>query len=350
MSGDLARKPRSAPDKPLTGIREVARLAGVSLGTVSHVINHPDRVSTNTRRQVEAVIARLGFVPNRSATDLRRGRSRIIGLVLPDFTNPFFSGVARGAIDYAAEQGYGAVMCNSDTDTAKEAANLEMIQELQTAGVLLTPVGQLPARLERLNVRDTKVVLIDRTVDAADYCSVSVDNVAGGETAVRHLLDRGAQRLMLVNGPSWIRQCADRRKGARRAMRKAGHRADQLTEAVTSAMTVADGVQVGERLLSGDGLPDGIFCTNDLLAIGVTRAFRMARVHVPDDVAVIGYDDIDRADDVPIPLSSIRQPMYQLGYKAAELLLAEIADGPNHRHQQILFDPLLVPRASTAAG
>jgi len=348
MTSVPARRGRLPAAKPLSGIREVAQLAGVSLGTVSNVVNHPERVSVQTRQQVAAAIQRLGFVPNRSATDLRRGQSRMIGLVLPDITNPFFAELAHGAIDCATEHGYGAVMCNTDSDSAKESANLEMIEELQAAGVLLTPVGALPTGLDRLVVRNIRGVLVDRTIDASQGCSVSVDNVAGGEIAISHLIDRGAHQLMLVNGPASFRQCADRRKGARRALRKAGLDASSLTEIVAPAMTVPDGVDAGNRMLATGRLPDAVFCTNDLLAIGVQRAFRQAGVAVPKDVAVVGYDDIDRAGDVPIPLTSIRQPMYQLGHKAAELLLAEITAVAGHQHQRVLFDPVLVPRASTA--
>ncbi len=131
-------------------------------------------------------------------------------------------------------------------------------------------------------------------------------------------------------------------------MRKAGYDANLLTEIVAPAMTVPDGVDAGNRMLAAGLLPEAVFCTNDLLAIGVQRAFRQAGVVVPQDVAVVGYDDIDRAGDVPIPLTSIRQPMYKLGHKAAELLIAELTAGAEHEHQRVLFDPVLVPRASTA--
>lgn len=343
---------RSTAPKQLTGIREVARLAGVSVGTVSNVVNHPDRVSAETRAHVEAVVARLDFVPNRGAADLRRGRSRMIGLVLPDITNPFFADVARGAVDVAAERGYVAVLCNSDVNASKEEANLDLLEEQRVAGVLITPVGRLTDRLARLRSRQTGVVLVDRSAKAAEYCSVSVDDVFGGELAAGRLLasagPTGSPALALVNGPASIRQCADRRRGAKRAMTKAGLPESLLIEITRRVMTVAEGVLAGEALLALPEIPKQVFCTNDLLAIGVLRALRKAGVSVPVDVAVIGYDDIERASDLPIPLTSVSQPQYQLGAKAINLLLAEIETNGTHRHEQVVFQPSLVERSTTS--
>lgn len=347
---------RSGRSRSLTGIREVARLAGVSLGTVSNVVNRPDKVSEQTRRHVQAVIERLDFVPNRGAADLRRGRSRMLGLVVPDITNPFFAEVSRGAVDAAARYGYVAVLCNSDIDPQKEDASLELLEEQRVAGVLITPVSRISARLERLRARRSGIVLVDRAARATEFCSVSVDDVAGGEIATAHLLRPGAapdgvtREIVLVNGPTSMRQCADRRKGARRAATRAGLTESSFTELTMAAMTVADGVAASERILAATHLPTGIFCANDLLAIGVQRRLSAAGVRVPEQIQVVGYDDIERASDIPIPLTSVAQPNYDLGHRATELLVAEIEQGEQHRHERVVFQPTLVPRQSTAAG
>jgi LacI family transcriptional regulator len=333
--------------RPLTGIREVARLAGVSQGTVSHVINHPERVAPETRQLVETVIERLGFVPNRGAADLRRGHSRMIGLILPDITNPFFAEVARGAVAAAAERGYVAVLCTSDFDATKEENSLELLEEQRVAGVLVIPAGQVPQRLARLRARDIGVVLVDRAAKSDEYCSVSVNDVAGGEIATTHLLESWpTQHIALVNGPSSIRQCSDRRRGCRKAIRAAGLPPEALTEVVMPAMTVAEGVQAGQAIIDSGRLPDAAFCTNDLLAIGVLRAFAAAGITVPGQVRVVGYDDLDRGHDLPIPLTSIRQPNYQLGHRGSELVIAEI-ETPDHHHERLVFDPELVKRATS---
>lgn len=345
-----ARRPRT---RELTGIREVARLAGVSLGTVSNVINHPDKVSEGTRLHVLAVIGRLDFVPNRGAADLRRGRSRMLGLVVPDITNPFFAEVSRGAVDAAAESGYVAVLCNSDVDPDKEDASLELLEEQRVAGVLITPVARLSPRLERLRARHSGIVLVDRSAKATEYCSVSVDDVAGGDIATTHLLrpeataTRTGRRIVLVNGPVSTRQCADRRKGARRAVARAGLAATEFVEISVPAMTVADGMTACAEILAKGPRPTGVLCANDLLAIGVLRVLTAGGIRVPDDIQVIGYDDIERARDLPIPLTSISQPNYDLGHRAAELLVDEIEQGARHRHERVVFQPTLVARQST---
>lgn len=339
--------PKRSDSRPPTGIREVAQLADVSIGTVSNVINRPDLVAERTRERVQSAIDRLNFVPNRGAADLRSGRSRMIGLVVPDITNPFFAEVARGAVDAAGESNVAVVLCNSDQDPAKEDRYLDVLEEHRVAGVVINPVAALPARLAGLRGRGSKVVCIDRSVKTDDYCSVAVDDVKGGQTATEHLLGLGARQLALVNGPTSLRPCADRRRGARRAVKKAGLAADAMTEVNLTTMTINAGVEAGEHLLKRQSFPDAIFCTNDLLAIGVMRALTRAGLSVPGDIAVAGYDDIDLAADATIPLTSVGQPKYGLGHKAAQLVLDEITADDEHRHERVTFDPQLTVRASS---
>jgi LacI family transcriptional regulator len=170
--------------------------------------------------------------------------------------------------------------------------------------------------------------------------------VAGGDLAVTHLLAGGATKIAFVTGPPAIRQCADRRRGARRALRNAGLPARAIEDVVVPEMNANGGRLAAEKLLAGE-LPDAVFCANDLLALGVLRAFLQAGVRVPEDVALIGYDDIEFSSAAAVPLSSISQPTYQLGKIAAELLLDECDDPSGHAHQQIMFQPDLVVRESS---
>lgn len=341
------RQEERREQRPLTGIREVARLAGVSVGTVSNVLNRPHMVAEETRLRVQAAIDRLGFVPNRGAADLRSGRSRMVGLIVPDITNPFFAEVARGAVDAANESEYVVVLCNSDDGRAMQGRYIDVLEEHRVAGVLINPVGKLPEQLARLRDRGSAVVCVDRTARASAYCSVWVDDAKGGEIATQHVIDRGARSIALVNGPTALRACADRRRGARRAVAGAGLPASALTEIVFDPMTVQAGVEAAKQLLKQRTLPDAIVCTNDLLAIGVSQRLTEAGVRIPGDVAVTGYDDIDLAAEAAIPLTSVRQPKYGLGYRATQLLLKEITEGNGHRHQRIAFAPELTIRAST---
>jgi LacI family transcriptional regulator len=310
-------------------------------------MNNPDRVAEATRLRVQAVIDRLDFVPNRPAADLRSGRSRMVALVVPDIANPFFAEVARGAVAAAAEQGYVVVLCSSDGDPAKEDGYLELLDEQRVAGVLINPVGNAPGRLSRMRDHGTSVVFVDRAARASEFCSVAVDDVRGGELAAELLLRRGARELVLINGPLALRQCADRRKGARRGIERLGLPSSTLVEFRTLSMTIQPGVEAAERMLKEIPHPRSVFCTNDLLAIGVTRWLAKAGVSVPEQVEVVGYDDIEIAAEAPIPLTSIRQPKYELGRTAAELLVRDIEEGPAHRHQRVVFQPHLVERDST---
>ncbi|GAA4615176.1 LacI family DNA-binding transcriptional regulator [Actinoallomurus liliacearum] len=327
------------------GIKEVAQRAGVSPGTVSNVLNRPERVAATTRARVQQAIRELGFVRNGSAATLRAGQSRAIGLVVLDVGNPFFVEVARGVEDVVSDRDHAVILCNSGESPGREARNLRVLAEQRVRGVLITPADEDLSLLEDLRERGVAVVLVDHPA-TGDVCSVSVDDVAGGDLAVTHLLDRGAERLAYVTGPLGIRQCTERRKGARRALRTAGRPARALEDVVVPEMNASGGRLAAEKLLAG-GLPDAIFCANDLLALGVLRALSQAGVRVPDDVALIGYDDIEFSSAAAVPLSSIRQPTYQLGKIATELLLEECDDPRGHAHQQIMFQPELVVRESS---
>jgi LacI family transcriptional regulator len=334
------------------GMKDVASLAGVAVGTVSNVLNHPDLVRPLTRARVEAAMEQLGFIPNGSARQLRAGRSRCLGLVVLDVTNPFFTEVARGVEDYAQAAGYAVILCNSDEADDKERRYLRVLEEQRVRGILITPVHGRAPELRRIRERGTPVVLLDRP-GSAGQCSVAVDDRRGGEIAVSHLLGLGHRRIALVNGPVAIRQCADRRRGALRAVERAGlDPAAVLTEVTVPAMNARAGAAAADELLGlGRGpRPTAVFGTNDMLALGLLRRLGQAGVTVPGDLAVVGYDDIEFAADAAVPLTSVRQPKYQLGRAAAELLLDE-ADRPGqHEHRRIVFKPELVARVSSGAA
>ena len=328
------------------GIKEVARFAGVSPGTVSNVLNRPERVAPDTRVRVEQAIQELGFVRNGSASTLRAGQGRTVGLMVLDLGNPFFTDMARGVEDVVSERGYAVILCSSSASPAREERNLRMLAEQRVRGVLVTPVDDDAGRLDRLRDRGIATVMLDHTATRANQCSVAVDDVAGGELAVAHLLARGGRDIAYVTGPLSIRQCADRRSGAHRAMRAAGA-GTQPRDVIVATMTPRAGVEAAERLLAEDSLPDAIFCANDLLAMGVLRVLLQNGVDVPGDVALIGYDDIEFTGAAAVPLSSVRQPTYQLGRIATELLLNECDNPIGHAHQQVMFQPELIVREST---
>lgn len=199
-------------------IRDVAHRAGVSLGTVSNVLNRPDAVARSTRSRVLAAIAELGFVPNDAARQLRRGRSRTLGLVVLDVANPFFTDVAKGVESTAGAASMAVIFCDSDGDPGRESAYLDLLEEQRVRGVLITPVDDTFQRLLQLRDRGVLVVLLDRKYPETRMCSVSVDDRLGGELAARHLVENGHRRIAFVGGPHQLEQVRDRYLGALRAL------------------------------------------------------------------------------------------------------------------------------------
>lgn len=339
---------RPAAGSRIPSIKDVAAAARVSVGTVSNVMNRPELVSQSTRDRVERTMADLGFVRNESARQLRAGTSRTLAYVMLDASNPFFTDVARGIEEAADAMDLSLFLCNSDSRSARENSHLARLQQQRVQGILITPIDSESGVLDEIARRGTPVVVVDRTRQEADLCSVSVDDSRGGRLAVEHLVELGHTRIAFVGGPLSIGQVRDRIDGARTAWAAAGRGPDALTHIPTEALTVADGAAAGSRLVRGAARrrPTAVVCANDLLALGVLRTALTAGLRVPDDLAIVGYDDIDFAAAAAIPLTSVRQPRLELGRTAARLVIDE-ATNVHHEHQQVVFEPDLVARAST---
>lgn len=331
-----------------TSIKEVALRAGVSVGTVSNVLNRPDIVASPTRQRVLAAIEELGFVRNEAARHLRAGRSRTIGIIVLDVANPFFTDVARGVEDGAEPHDVMVVLCNSGQSAVRERRHLDQLEQQRVMGLLITPVADDSPRLERLRANGIPVVLLDR-VARRNQCSVAVNDELGGRLAVSHLIERGHERIAFVGGPRSLTQVAERLAGAGSALKAASLPSENMTVVETAALTVAEGRRAGGVLaaMPSASRPTAAFCANDLLALGVLQHMIGEGLRVPQDLALIGYDDIEFAAAAAVPLSSIRQPSELLGRTAVELLLEEVERGEQHSHRQIFFEPELVEREST---
>lgn len=328
-------------------IRDVAQRAGVSVGTVSNVLNNPSKVSAASVRRVQAAIDDLGYIRNDAARQLRAGRSTTVGLVVLDVRNPFFTDVARGAEDEAAIHGLSVILGNSDENSEREAGYLDLFEEQRVHGVLISPYGEVGPRLARLRSRGIPAVLVDRISGDGTFSSVSVDDVAGGRLAARHLLETGRRRLAFAGGPFDIRQISDRYAGARAAVESQQGATLEVIE--LTALSVLEGRRAGESILSRPipQRPDAVFAANDLVATGLLQALVMqGSIRVPDDLSLIGFDDIDFASAAVVPLSSVRQPSQLIGRTAVQLLREEAAE-PGLAPRQVVFQPELVVRTST---
>lgn len=332
-------------------VRDVAKAAGVSVGTVSNVLNTPDKVADKTVQKVQAAIDKLGFVRNDAARQLRAGKSRSIGLVVLDVRNPFFTDLARGAEDAARDVNMSVLLANSDEIAERELAMLGLFEEQRVHGVLVTPVSDDLEPFKKARDRGTPIVLVDRKSRDKNFSSVSVDDVAGGYLAIKHLISLGRKKILFAGGPIGIQQVSDRLKGAQKAI---AEHADVSLEVVScKSLTVFEGRAVGEVIVerAKSKRPDAVFAANDLVAIGIMQVcLNQPGFSIPKDLSLIGYDDIAFASTAIVALTSIRQPTQEMGAKAVELLMDIAQDGdakPRVRH--IEFQPELVVRDSTVA-
>ncbi len=337
-------------DEPVAreaSVKDVAAAAGVSLGTVSNVLNRPDRVKPATRERVERAMAELDFVRNESARQLRAGTSRTLGYVMLDATNPFFTDVAQG-IELAAEAAdLSLFLCNSNNRESREDAHVARLLQQRVQGILITPVNPHSPALTAAALQHLPVVLVDRRRADDSFCSVSVDDILGGWLAVMHLVERGHRRVAVIGGAMNIGQVRERIEGARKAWAESGLPPEDLVVLETEDLSIREGLAAGERLAGIPRRPTAAFCANDMLALGLLQRLTGLGMKVPDDLAIIGFDDIDFAGAAAVPLSSVRQPRLELGKTAAQLLIEETADR-GHDHRQVVFNPEVVARASTA--
>ncbi len=324
-------------------IRDVARLAGVSVGTVSHVINGSRAVREDTRQRVERAIAVLGYRPNRLARALVRQRTGMIGMIIPDVTNPFFAELLRGAEDALVEFGYEVIFGNSDNQPAKEQAYLNAFRERRVDAVILTPVANAESAMLQALAREVPLILVDRLLPDWEGDYVVCDNRAGMWLAVEHLVKLGHQRIALVNGNPLLSTGHERRAGFLEAM--AAHGLEPF--AVSDGMfTLESGYAQAMTLLQQRERPTAICAGNDLIALGVLAAARACGQSVPADLSLTGFDDIAYAELTSPGLTTIRQPTREIGAEAARAAIRRISgESPVCR---IVMPVELVVRRSTA--
>ena len=327
-----------------TSLRDIAKHAGVSVGTASNVLNRPGLVAPGTVKRVQQVIEEFGYIPNGYVKQMSAVHSRTLGLVVPNVSNPFFAEVARGVEDAAAKKNYAVFICNTGESHEREERFMGVLIEQLVKGVLITPTSMKPGHIKTLKERGIFVTLIDASSKSASECSVTVNDVRGAEIAIEHLVNLGHTHVAWVCGPDTIPQAADRSKGVATAAKL--HNL-QVVSIRTPRMNFKCGEDAAQKILAMNSLPTAIFCGNDLLALGAMRTLLAAGIRIPDDVSLIGYDDIDFAPSAAVPLSSVAQPAYQLGFTATELLLSECEGIAVHAHQEVRFQPELVARAST---
>jgi LacI family transcriptional regulator len=322
----------------------VAREAGVSLMTVSRVINDKEGVSHATRERVQAVIAQLGYHPSDIARGLVTKHTGTLGLVMPDVANPFFSEVARGAEHVAYDKGYNVFLCNTEEDTRRELDVLQSLEEKRVDGVVVCSSRLDDDKLEEAVASYPAAVLVNRRLASGNVGIVMIDDVVGGQMATQHLLQTGHRTIGFLGGPPASQSGHWRAEGYRAALAAAGvpHNPDWMRHCLPM---VEGGRETARELLTDHPELTALFCHNDLVAIGALQACVDLRRAVPGDVAIVGFDDTLLAALVSPPLTTCRVPRYELGSAAMRLLLEKIGGSAEER-KEIVLQPEIVVRDS----
>lgn len=327
-------------------MKDVARLAGVSTSTVSHVINKDRFVSDPVREKVDAAIKSLNYAPSALARSLKLNQTRTIGMLITASTNPFYSELVRGVERSCFERGYSLVLCNTEGDEQRMNRNLETLLQKRVDGLLLlcTETHQpSPDIIHRYPVIPT--VMMDWAPFNGDSDLIQDNSLLGGDIATQHLIDKGYQRIACITGPLDKNPARLRLEGYRAAMQRANLPVYDGFE-ITGDFEFAGGYQAMRTLLTQSVRPDAVFAGNDAMAVGAYQALHQAGLSVPQDVAVVGYDDIELAKYMTPPLTTIHQPKDELGELAIDVLIHRMAE-PSLQQQRLQLTPELVMRGST---
>lgn len=331
----------------MTTIREVAHRAGVSYATVSHVINNTRFVSEETRARVQSAMSELNYRPNAVARSLRSGRTNTIGMILPDSSNPYFAEIGRVIEEEAFRSGYSIILCNMELDPAKENLYINVLMNRQVDGLIFCATGDQMPMLDELESQDIPAVFIDRDLPGVEVDTVIVDNDQGGCIATQHLLDLGHRRIACITGPaSPITPSGRRVNGYEAALIEAGIPVDH------DLIRLGDyhprsGMEITEALLRLPDPPTAIFACNDLMALGAIRAANKLGLRVPEDISIIGYDNIDLTNFINPPLTTVSQEQETVGLWAVQALVRRITD-KSLPTQKAIIPTRLVVRESTA--
>lgn len=330
-------------------LKDIARLAGVSIATVSMILNSKDQnISNSTRENVLRIARESNYIPNAMARSLIIGQTKIIGLIVPEISNPFFPELARGVEDKANEAGYNVILCNSEDNPAKEEKYLEMLAEKMVDGIIFVHTANRNGGLEKYIRQDVPVILIDRDMDIDNVKGkVLVNNYHGAYMGVKHLLEKGYKKIAFITGSLKSNITIDRLQGYKTALSEYGISIDEKY-VMLGQYKSEWGIHATKQLLVEGINFDAIFCGNDLIAMGAIKTLISNGLKVPDDVGIVGFDDIWMASMIIPELTTVKQPNYEMGYKASEMLI-NIIDNPETPIQRktVFLETELIIRHST---
>ncbi|MDM4764940.1 LacI family DNA-binding transcriptional regulator [Pelomonas sp. SE-A7] len=331
----------------MSTIKDVAALAGVSFTTVSHVLNETRPVSADARRRVLAAVEEIGYLPSAVARSLRKSETKIVGVLIPNVVNPFFAELVCGVEDCCRSAGYSVFLCNSDNDPRRQQQYMRTLLEKRVDGLLLSSAGDAAALARIFKLATVPAVTVDRLVPGANADRVSVHNQEGAYQAVRHLLDLGHRRIGCVSGPGEFEVARERVEGWRRALAERGiePEADWLIE---SDFSNTGGYEAARQLLRGSAALTAIFASNDMMAIGALRAAAESGLKLPEQMSVVGFDDVELSAFVYPALTTVGVSIKELGREAGKVLIDRI-ENPGAPLKDVLLTPRLVVRESSSA-
>jgi LacI family transcriptional regulator len=329
-------------------IREVANLAGVAPITASRVINDSGYASEDVRKRVKQAAEQLNYVPNFLAKSLKSKRTQTLALVITDITNPFWTTVARGVEDAASKKGYNVIFCNTDESANKQSGYLKTLIQKQVDGILLVPAQSEDNPIEFLRQQNVQVVMLDRKLPNVQVDVVRCDSQGGAYQLVKLLIRLGHRRIAFLSGPIGVSSAEDRMAGYNLALREAGLEINgQLV--FSGEYSVDSGYQRTKRLLSMSPRPTAMFASNNFIAIGALKALRDEHVVVPDEMSVVGFDDLPLSIVVDPFLTVADQPAYEMGRLATQRLLEHLDGEVVDKVQEILLPVSIIERKSTKA-
>ncbi len=332
----------------MPNIRDVARRAGVAPITVSRVINNTGYVSEKTRQQVEKAIAELKYVPNALASGLRFNKTNVIALVLSDITNPFWTTVARGVEDASSEENYSVILCNTDEDAAKQDKYVQLLLRRQVDGFLLVPASDTIDTIRFIQHQPVSLVILDRQMSGILADIVRADSEGGAYELTRYLIELGHRRIAILSGPETTSTSTQRVAGYKRALLDAHLQVD--SELISFGEFYQDsGYERTMKLLALSQRSTAMFAGNNFIAIGMMKALYESGLRIPEDMSVVGFDDLPPGLLVRPFLTVAAQPAYEMGYRATKLLLERIANSDKPSYQEIVLPTQLVIRQSCRA-
>lgn len=327
-------------------IKKIAKKAGVSVGTVSKVLNYDKTVSEINKRKVIRIIKELNYRPNRIARSLSKGKTKNVGFIIPDITNPFFPELVRGASDLLISNGYYIFLCSSDNDSNKEDFYINDLVSMWIDGIIIAPSDTENRDIGIFNKIISPFVVVDREIKELNKDLIIINNKKGAYEAASYLISNGHRRIVILAGPQYTKTAQDRFMGWKKALEEKALFREEF--AFWGNFSIDSGYEMMKKVFNNLGKVDAVFACNDLIALGAIQAIEEKKYKIPDDISIIGFDDIYLSRFLKSPLTTVKQPIYDMGKIAAEILLDRMSSSKDFVPKKVVIEGNLIERGSVA--